>query len=63
MRPMVLKEEGPTLHVADASKLTGVDRKWSRREERTSNFTVESGSLLSEGYNVVVTWRREPRQH
>ena len=26
-----------------------VDRKWSRREERTSNIIVESGSLLSEG--------------
>ena len=49
VRSIVLKEEGPTLHVADASKLTGVARKWSRREERTSNFTVESGSPLSEG--------------
>ena len=49
VRPMVLKEEGPTLHVVDVSKVTVVDRRWSRREERTSNSTVESGSPLSEG--------------
>ena len=49
VRPMVLKEEGPTLHVVDVSKVTVVDRRWSRREERTSNSTVESGSPFSEG--------------
>ena len=29
--------------------MTSVDRKWSRREEKTSNITDESDSLLYEG--------------
>ena len=53
VRPMVLKEEGPTLHVVDVSRVIVVDRRWSRREERTSNSTVESVSPLTEG---VTTW-------
>ena len=49
VRPMRLKEKGPTLHAVNVSKLTSVDRKWSQRGEMTSSSIVESGSLLSEG--------------
>ena len=31
VKPMRLKEEGPTLHAVNVSKLTSVDRKWSQR--------------------------------